>query len=170
MDRLSSFTPLFPGRPKKSCIDGFTDEIAGRQTFAQTARRGQPLALLPGHSSKILEEPTKENPQRWLSPRSGYQVHLKTKEPKSSVGPAFQHAIIKAMEVGNIRLYRDRWQAVEEIERQELRAMTPEEHWRKLNALARFAMEAGMPLDHEAEEMKVFLRWAELKAQYEAGQ
>jgi hypothetical protein len=30
-------------------------------------------------------------------------------------------------------------------------------------------MEAGMPLDHEAEEMKVFLRWAELKAQYEAG-
>ena len=170
MDRLSSFNPLSPGYPKKSCIDLFTDEIVGEQTFDEKAHRGQPLAHLPGHSSKILDEPTKENLQRWLSPRGGYQVHFKTKELKSSVGPAFQHAIIKAMQVGNIRLYRDRWQAVEEIERQELRAMTPEEHWRKLNALARLAMEADMPLDHEAEEMKVFLRWAELKAQYEAGQ
>jgi hypothetical protein len=31
--------------------------------------------------------------------------------------------------VGNIRLYKDRWQAVEEIERQELNAMTPGKHW-----------------------------------------
>ena len=28
------------------------------------------------------------------------------------------------MEVGDIRFYRERWKAVEEIERQELRAMT----------------------------------------------
>jgi hypothetical protein len=43
------------------------------------------------------------------------------------------------MDVGDIHLYRERWKAVEEIERQELRAMTLEEHWRKLNAIARFA-------------------------------
>ena len=74
------------------------------------------------------------------------------------------------MEVGDIRLYRERWQAVEEIERQELRAMTPEEHWHKLNAIVRFAMEAGMPMERDDSELEVFLRWAKLKAHYEAGQ
>lgn len=73
------------------------------------------------------------------------------------------------MDVGDIRLYRERWKAVEEIERQELRAMTPEEHWRKLNAIVRFAMEAGMETNRDDSEMEVFLRWAELKARYEAG-
>ena len=56
----------------------------------------------------------------------------------------FQSAIITIMEVGNIRLYKDRWKAVEEIEKQELRAMTLEEHWRKLNAIVRFAIEMGV--------------------------
>ena len=55
----------------------------------------------------------------------------------------FQRATVTIMEVGNIRLYKDRWKAVEEIEKQELRAMTLEEHWRKLNAIARFAIEMG---------------------------
>ena len=73
------------------------------------------------------------------------------------------------MEVGDIRLYKERWKAVEEIERQELRAMTPEQHWQKLNAIVRFAIETGMEQDKDNEEMEVFLRWAELKAQYEAG-
>ena len=81
------------------------------------------------------------------------------------------HAIIIIMDVGNISLYKERWKAVEEIERQELRAMTLEEHWRKLNAIARFAIETGMEKDQDKEdgEMKVFLRWAEIKSQYEAG-
>lgn len=73
------------------------------------------------------------------------------------------------MEVGDIRLYKDRWKAVEEIERQELRAMTLEEHWRKLNAIVRFAMEAGIEINKDDSEMEVFLRWAELKTRYEAG-
>ncbi len=73
------------------------------------------------------------------------------------------------MDVGDIRLYRERWKAVEEIERQELRAMTLEERWRKLNAIVRFAMEAGMEINRGDSEMEVFLRWAELKARYEAG-
>jgi hypothetical protein len=45
------------------------------------------------------------------------------------------------MEVGDIRFYRERWKAVEEIERQELRAMSLEERWQKLNAIIRFARE-----------------------------
>jgi hypothetical protein len=81
----------------------------------------------------------------------------------------FQHAIINTMEVGDIRFYRERWKAVEEIERQELRAMSLEERWRKINAIARFAIETGMQRDDDDGEMEVFLRWAKIKAQYEAG-
>jgi hypothetical protein len=73
------------------------------------------------------------------------------------------------MDVGDIRFYKERWKAVEEIERQELRVMTLEEHWRKLNAIVRFAIEAGMKPDRDDSEMEIFLRWAKIKAQYEAG-
>ena len=73
------------------------------------------------------------------------------------------------MEVGDIRFYRERWKAVEEIERQELRAMTLEEHWQKLNAIVRFAIETGMQHDDDEGEMEVLLRWAKIKAKYEAG-
>jgi hypothetical protein len=73
------------------------------------------------------------------------------------------------MEVGDIRFYKDRWKAVEEIERQELRAMTLEEHWRKLNAIVRFAIETGIEENRDNSEMEIFLRWAEIKARYEAG-
>ncbi len=58
---------------------------------------------------------------------------------------------------------RDRWKAVEEIERKELRAMSLEEHWRKLNAIVRFAIETGMEPDEDDGEMEVFLRWAKIK-------
>ena len=73
------------------------------------------------------------------------------------------------MEVGDIRRYKDPWKAVEAIEQQELRAMTLEEHWRKLNAIAHFAIEMGMETEQDDGEMEVFLRWAELKVRYEAG-
>lgn len=68
------------------------------------------------------------------------------------------------MEVGDIRFYVERWKAVEEIERQELRAMTMEDHWRKLNAIVRFAIEMGMKREGDDGEMEVFLRWAKIKA------
>ena len=71
------------------------------------------------------------------------------------------------MEVGDIRFYKERWKAVEEIEREELRAMTLEDHWRKLNAIVRFAIEAGMKLEDDDGEMEVFLRWAKIKERYE---
>jgi hypothetical protein len=87
----------------------------------------------------------------------------------TKTNPNFAHAIIVIMEVGDIRLYKERWKAVEEIEQQELRAMTLEEHWRKLNAIVRFAIEMGMEQDKDNGEMEVFWRWAKLKAQYEAG-
>jgi hypothetical protein len=69
------------------------------------------------------------------------------------------------MNVGGIRWFKERWNAVEEIERQKLHAMTLEEHWRKLNAIVRFAIETSMEKKDDS-EMEVFLRWAEIKAQY----
>jgi hypothetical protein len=82
--------------------------------------------------------------------------------------PEFDRAIIVIMQVGNIRLYKDRWKAVEEIERQELRAMTFEDHWRKLNAIVRFALGTGMEIKRDNSEMEVFSRWLKLKSTYEA--
>ncbi|MDI6769497.1 MAG: hypothetical protein QMD04_07475 [Anaerolineales bacterium] len=67
------------------------------------------------------------------------------------------------MDVGDIRFYCERWKAVEEIERQELRAMSPEKHWKQINALARFAIEQGWARNDDEGEMEVFLRWAKLK-------
>lgn len=64
---------------------------------------------------------------------------------------------------------RGRWKEVEEIQRRELRAMTMEERWRQLNALARFAIETGMKIERDESELEVILRWAKLKAVYEVG-
>jgi len=84
-------------------------------------------------------------------------------------GQSRQGAIINFMEVGDIRSYVERWKAVAEIERQELRALTPEEHWRKLNALARFAMEMGLKREDDDGEMDVLMRWARIKERHETG-
>ena len=72
------------------------------------------------------------------------------------------------MEVGDIRSYKERWKAVEEIERQELRSMSLDEHWQKLNAIVHFAIETGMKRDDDDGEMEIFLRWAKLKSGHEA--
>jgi hypothetical protein len=37
-----------------------------------------------------------------------------------------------------------------------------------VHAIVRFAIETGMKIDDPAGEMEVFLRWAKLKAQYQA--
>jgi hypothetical protein len=64
----------------------------------------------------------------------------------------------------DIKLYRERWNAVAEIERQELRAMSIEKHWKQINNLVRFALENGLTRGNDDGEMEVFLRWAKLKA------
>ena len=63
----------------------------------------------------------------------------------------------------DIKLYRERWKAVEEIERQELRAMSIEKHWKQINNLIRFAIENGLTRNEDKSEMEVFLRWARLR-------
>jgi len=63
----------------------------------------------------------------------------------------------------DIKFYRERWKAVEEIERQELRAMSVEKHWRQINTLIQFALENGLMRGNDDNEMEVFSRWAKLK-------
>ena len=63
----------------------------------------------------------------------------------------------------DIKSYRERWKAVEEFERQELRAMSLEEHWRQINSLFLFALELGWTRGDDDGEREVFARWAKLK-------
>ena len=63
----------------------------------------------------------------------------------------------------DIKFYRERWKAVEDFERQELRAMTTEQHWMKINRLIRFALEQELTRNDDDGEMEVFQRWANLK-------
>lgn len=63
----------------------------------------------------------------------------------------------------DMKFYRERWKAVEEIERQELRAMSIEKHWKQINNLVRFAIESGLTRGNDDGEIEVFLRWAKLK-------
>jgi len=64
----------------------------------------------------------------------------------------------------DIKMYRERWKAVEEIERQELRAMSLDEHWKQINTLFQFALGVGLKRGDDDGEKDVFLRWAKLKA------
>jgi hypothetical protein len=61
-----------------------------------------------------------------------------------------------------IKFYRERWKAVAEIERQELRALSVERNWAQINSLACFAIENGL-MRGDDDEIDVFLRWAKLK-------
>jgi len=64
----------------------------------------------------------------------------------------------------DIKMYRERWKAVEEIERQELRDLSLDEHWKQINSLFQFALGVGLTRDDDDGEKDVFLRWAKLKA------
>ena len=55
----------------------------------------------------------------------------------------------------DLKFYRERWKAVEEIERQELRAMSIEKHWKQINNLIRFAIENGLTRGDDDDEMEV---------------
>ena len=73
------------------------------------------------------------------------------------------------MNADEIRFHlRDRWKAVEEIERQELRATTVRQNWIKLNAIMLRAKRLNLIGRNDTGEMEVFLRWARLKDKYEA--
>lgn len=67
------------------------------------------------------------------------------------------------MNAEDVKFYRERWKAVEEIERQELRALSMEQRWRQINSLAQFAIQLGLKREDDDGEMEVFKIWAKLK-------
>jgi hypothetical protein len=66
----------------------------------------------------------------------------------------------------DIKAYRARWEAVAEIERQEMRAETLDQRWQQLNAVIGLAIELGMMKADQSEE-EVYQRWAKLKSEAE---
>jgi len=73
---------------------------------------------------------------------------------------------MKPMDRELLIAYRDRWRAVEAIEREERRAASVALRWQQTNAIFRLALEMGLlatgrPDDQE--EQEVYRRWAALK-------
>ena len=66
------------------------------------------------------------------------------------------------MDATTLKAYRARWQAVAEIERQELQTATLELRWQQLNAVIGLAIGLGIFKPVE-DEIEVFQRWAKLK-------
>jgi hypothetical protein len=69
----------------------------------------------------------------------------------------------------DIKLYRERWKAVEEFEREELRSLTMETRLQQMIQIWQMAMVFGFSFESDNSEMVVFDRWAKLKELYEQG-
>lgn len=63
--------------------------------------------------------------------------------------------------------YVKRWEAVAEIERQEMQAASLAENWRRLNRIKRRAARLGIIRKSDDGEMELFLLWAKLRRQYD---
>lgn len=68
------------------------------------------------------------------------------------------------MDMIALHLYRQRWQAVEEVEKQESSSALIETRWKQLNALASLAYALGILSLEDREEEAVRARWLQLKA------
>ncbi len=63
-----------------------------------------------------------------------------------------------------LKAYQERWQAVAEIERQELQTATLELRWQQLNSIIGMAMGLGLTIPAD-DDFEVIQRWAKLKGQ-----
>ena len=68
----------------------------------------------------------------------------------------------------DIKLYRERWKAVEEIERQELPASTVQTNWRQLNSILRRSTRLVLARRGDDGEMEIINRWNILRKHYES--
>ena len=61
------------------------------------------------------------------------------------------------------KMYRERWKAVEEFEREELRSLSMEARLRQMITIWRMGVGLGFSFEPDDSEMEVFARWAKLK-------
>jgi hypothetical protein len=63
------------------------------------------------------------------------------------------------------RAFRDRWQAVEEIERQEQRAASINLRWQQTNSILRLAIGLNLVLDRSHDQVVIVReRWEKLRS------
>jgi hypothetical protein len=72
---------------------------------------------------------------------------------------------MKPMDRQLLVAYRDRWRAVEAVEREERRVTSLALRWQQTNAIFRLAMGMGLLADDspDDQELEVYRRWARLK-------
>ncbi|HSL30360.1 MAG TPA: hypothetical protein VK900_14265 [Anaerolineales bacterium] len=63
----------------------------------------------------------------------------------------------------DIKSYRDRWKAVEEFEREELRSLSMGDRLQQMITIWRMAVGLGFSFEPDPSEMEVYTRWAKLK-------
>jgi len=65
-----------------------------------------------------------------------------------------------------LRAYRERWRAVQEIEKEEQRAATMAQRWQQVNAILCLAIGLGLPLNEiDEQEQLIYQRWSKLRGQ-----
>lgn len=67
------------------------------------------------------------------------------------------------MDITSLQKYRQRWAAVEEIEKQEAREASFEQRWQQLNNLVGMARALGINISDENEEEVARHRWLRLQ-------
>ncbi|MCX6044624.1 MAG: hypothetical protein NT075_05880 [Chloroflexi bacterium] len=68
------------------------------------------------------------------------------------------------MDKNLLRQYRERWEAVAEVERIEHQAATVEQRWRKFNSILRLAASLGLKRGESGDEIEMVRnRWKKLK-------
>jgi hypothetical protein len=63
----------------------------------------------------------------------------------------------------DIKAYRERWKAVEEFEREELRLLSMEMRLQQMMTIWRMAVGLGFSFEPDNSELEVLTRWAKLK-------
>ena len=75
---------------------------------------------------------------------------------------------MKSMDRQTLIAYRDRWRAVEAVEREEHRTASIALRWQQTNAIFRLAMGMGLLSNNpDDQEQEIYRRWARLKEAYE---
>jgi hypothetical protein len=71
---------------------------------------------------------------------------------------------VKKIDRQQLSAYRDRWRAVEAVEREERRATDVAQRWQQTNAIFALAASLGLlPNSLDDQEQEVYRRWALLK-------
>ena len=64
-------------------------------------------------------------------------------------------------------LFRNRWDAVAQVEKEEAQQTTLEDRWRQLNAIFRMAIDLDLVKSSNDSKLEIYSRWVKLKEDYQ---